>query len=239
MDKSVYKRQFEENKNHWWFESRKKIVQNILKKNIKKKKIKILDFGCGVGINLEMLSKFGDLTAYDDNKIVLKFIKKKFFNRKIRFTNTLSDKKKYDLIIAMDVIEHINDDKKIVEKLNKKLLKNGKILITVPAYNFLFTTKDKILHHKRRYSKKSILNILKPNFKKIKCSYYNFFLAPLIIPTLLFYKIFNIEFIDKVEKKGNNLLNYLFKKIFSSERYILNNINFPFGISIIYLGRKK
>ncbi len=52
MDKSVYKRQFEENKNHWWFESRKKIVQNILKKNIKKKKIKILDFGCGVGINL-------------------------------------------------------------------------------------------------------------------------------------------------------------------------------------------
>ncbi len=193
MDKSVYKRQFEENKDHWWFESRKKIVQNILKKNIKKKKIKILDFGCGVGINLEMLSKFGDLTAYDDNKIVLKFIRKKFLNRKIRFTNTINDKKKYDLIVAMDVIEHINDDKKIVEKLNKKLLKNGKILITVPAYNFLFTTKDK----------------------------------------------FNIEFIDKVEKKGNNILNYLFKKIFSSERYILNNINFPFGISILYLGKKK
>ena len=84
MDKSVYKRQFEENKDHWWFESRKKIVQNILKKNIKKKKIKILDFGCGVGINLEMLSKFGDLTAYDDNKIVLKFIKNIFF-RKIYF----------------------------------------------------------------------------------------------------------------------------------------------------------
>ena len=144
----------------------KKIVQNILKKNIKKKKIKILDFGCGVGINLEMLSKFGDLTAYDDNKIVLKFIRKKFLNRKIRFINTINDKKKYDLIVAMDVIEHINDDKKIVEKLNKKLLKNGKILITVPAYNFLFTTKDKILHHKRRYSKESILNILRPNFKK-------------------------------------------------------------------------
>ena len=69
-----------------------------------------------------MLSKFGDLTAYDDNKIVLKFIRKKFLNRKIRFTNTINDKKKYDLIVAMDVIEHINDDKKIVEKLNKKLL---------------------------------------------------------------------------------------------------------------------
>jgi len=145
MDKSVYKRQFEENKDHWWFESRKKIVQNILKKNIKKKKIKILDFGCGVGINLEMLSKFGDLTAYDDNKIVLKFIRKKFLNRKIRFTNTINDKKKYDLIVAMDVIEHINDDKKIVEKLNRKLLKNGKILITVPAYNFLFTTKNSLI----------------------------------------------------------------------------------------------
>ena len=47
-------------------------------------------------------------------------------------------KKKYDLIIAMDVIEHINDDKKIIEKLNKKLLKNGKILITVPAYNLFY-----------------------------------------------------------------------------------------------------
>ena len=112
-------------------------------------------------INLEMLSKFGDLTAYDDNKIVLKFIRKNFKQKNQIYT--INDKKS-NLIVAMDIIEHINDDKKLL-KLNKKLLKNGKILITVPAIIF-FTTKIKF-YITRRYSKENILNILRPNLKKL------------------------------------------------------------------------
>ena len=75
--------------------------------------------------------------------------------------------RKYDLILLADVLEHIKDDKRIVKKLNKNLKKNGFILITVPSYKILFSKKDLILGHYRRYSKTEILNLFR-NFKKVQ-----------------------------------------------------------------------
>ena len=239
MDKSVYKRQFEENRNHWWFESRKNIINHFLLKNLNNKKIKILDYGCGVGVNVEMLSKFGQLSIYDNNINALKFIKKNYKKKKFKILNNLNSKTKYDLILALDVIEHIENDKKIIKFLHKKIKKNGKILITVPAYNYLFTSKDKVLHHKRRYTKKTLSKILLNHFKTLKFSYFNFILFPVIAPLLIFYKVFNVQFIDKVEKKGNSTINKILKNIFSFEKFLISFLNLPFGISIFYFGEKK
>ena len=66
MDKSVYTRQFKTHDGHWWFESRKSIIKSLLT-NIITNKINILDFGCGVGANLEMLASFGNVFYYDKN----------------------------------------------------------------------------------------------------------------------------------------------------------------------------
>lgn len=237
MDKTVYIRQFETNKGHWWFESRKSIIKSFLKNKLKKK-IDILDFGCGVGINLEMLSDFGNVFYYDDNKEAMYLNKnnKKFFQMKA-ISNL--KKKKFDLIVALDVIEHINDDSKVVNYLSSLLKKNGKILITVPAYQFLFSLKDEILHHKRRYTKISLNKIMKKKFHIIKSTYFNFFLSPAIIFATLFLKLFNKNYIDSVEKKPNVIVNFFLKSIFTFEKFFLNMINFPFGISLLFFGEKK
>lgn len=237
MDKTVYIRQFETNKGHWWFESRKSIIKSFLKNKLKKK-IDILDFGCGVGINLEMLSDFGNVFYYDDNKEAMYLNKnnKKFFQMKA-ISNL--KKKKFDLIVALDVIEHINDDSKVVNYLSSLLKKNGKILITVPAYQFLFSLKDEILHHKRRYTKISLNKIMKKKFHIIKSTYFNFFLSPAIIFATLFLKLFNKDYIDSVEKKPNVIVNFFLKSIFTFEKFFLNMINFPFGISLLFFGEKK
>lgn len=234
MNNDVYIRQAAENKNHWWFESRKEIIKNFLKKKLKKK-IKILDFGCGVGINIDMLKLFGVVTAFDKNRLAIKQVKNK---TRVKILHRFNQLKKYDLVVALDVIEHIDNDKIIIKKLANKINKNGNILITVPAYNTLFTSKDISLHHKRRYNKQTLLKLLNKEFKMEKCTYYNFFLSPLIIPMLIFFKIFNINFIDKAEKKNNPIVNFLLKTIFSFEKYLINFINFPFGISILYYGKK-
>ena len=234
MENDVYIRQANENKNHWWFESRKEIIKNFIKKRIKKK-IKILDFGCGVGINLDMLKLFGNVTAFDENKLAIKQIKNK---TRVKILHKFDQLKKYDLVVALDVIEHIDNDKKIIKKLANKINKNGNILITVPAFNTLFTSKDINLHHKRRYNKKTLLRLLDKEFKMERCTYYNFFLSPIIMPMLIFFKVFNINFIDKAEKKNNIIVNFILKTIFSFEKYLINFINFPFGISILYYGKK-
>ena len=80
MEIDVYKRHNENYENHWWFEGKKNIFYSILKKNINKNNLKILDFGCGVGINTKMLSNFGDVTCFDQSPEAIKYLKKRFNN---------------------------------------------------------------------------------------------------------------------------------------------------------------
>ena len=118
------------------------------------------------------------------------------------------------------------------------LKKNGRLLITVPAYQFLFSKKDEMLHHFRRYNKKTLQNILPDNIEIEKISYFNFFLFFPIAIAILFLKFFKIQFIDSVERTPNKLINYLMYKIFSFEKKFLNFMNFPFGLSIILFVKK-
>ena len=102
-----------------------------------------------------------------------------------------------------------------------------------------FSIKDVKLQHKRRYTLLNFNSLIFPFFYKKKLSYYNFFLFLPIVLGIFYYKLFKIDFIDKVERKPNKLLNYLFYKIFKFEGFFINKINYPFGISIIFLGKKK
>ena len=195
----------------------------------------ILDYGSGVGANLSILKKFSkNVDAYEPNSEMHELIKEKY---KVNVINKIE--KKYDLIFLTDVIEHIEDDKAQMKNIVDLLKNNGHLLITVPAYQFLFSEKDKMLHHFRRYNKKTLLNILPNNIQIEKISYFNFFLFFPIAFTILFFKFFKMQFIDNVEKTPNKLINYLMYKIFSLEKKFLNFINFPFGISIILFIKKN
>ena len=77
------------------------------------------------------------------------------------------------MILAADVIEHIKNDKQIVKSLNKILKKNGLIVVTVPAYQFLFSKKDQALKHFRRYNLNGLKKLFNSDFKTLKISYYN------------------------------------------------------------------
>ena len=236
MRKDVYKRHIENFDNHWWFESRKNIIEKIIQKNFKRK-INILDYGAGSGVNINMLSKFGKVNIYEPHKQTTNYLLKKYSGKKFKILKKISNKK-YDLIVLADVLEHIKKDKKKIEELSKKLKKNGKILITVPAFKILFTKKDIILGHYRRYSISEIKKIFK-EFKIIKINYFNFFLFFPISVSLIIYKLLKSDFIDSVEKKPNSFLNFTLYSIFNFENKLINLFNFPFGISILGVFEKN
>ena len=147
-------------KDYWWFKARREILNKQIKKYSTKKKMSILDFGSGSGTNIHMLSKYGEVDVYEKDNKTSNFLKKKFSGNGIKIIKKCFSKKRYDLILAADVIEHIKNDKKIINDLNKILKKNGLIVVTVPAYQFLFSKKDQALKHFRRYD----LNGLKKLF---------------------------------------------------------------------------
>ncbi len=187
-----------------------------------------------------MLAKFGFVYVYEKDKKTQKYLNKKFNNnKKIKVVGKkYLLKKKFDLIVAADVVEHIKNDKKIIDQFHKKLKNSGLLMLTVPAFNFLYSKKDIALKHYRRYNLNEIKELITSKFKYKKLTYYNFFLFfPIVIPIILF-KILNVQFIDSVEKTPNVIVNKLFYYIFNLEKFLIKFINFPFGISLILLAKK-
>ena len=181
-----------------------------------------------------MLEKYGPVDIHEKNKFARIAIKNK--NKKIKnLYSTLKIRKNfYDLILIADVIEHVRRPKNLLRNLKKFLKKDGRILITVPAYQFLFSKKDEALGHYRRYNQKLLKNEL-TEFKIENISYFNTLLCiPIIIMTLL-NKLLKRDYIKEVETTPNFFINKLCFIIFAAEKYFIKYLNLPFGISIYIL----
>ena len=167
----------ENERKHWWIQTRYNYIDKSIKL-LKESSIDILEIGCGTGQNLWFLknqsryrSKVKSLTGFDPNLSEEFKIKQKDIAD--RFENDLSNiKQKFDLILAMDVLEHIENDQDALNKWQALLNPNGVILITVPAFNCLWSYHDDFLEHKRRYIKSTLLPVTKScNLKPLYINY--------------------------------------------------------------------
>jgi SAM-dependent methyltransferase len=236
VNNETFLRQIKNQKKHWWFQGRKNIIDKIIFRINFKKNVNILDFGSGSGVNVEMLKKYGNVDLQEVNKIARLNLKKIKNINKI-YSSLKIKKNYYNLVLVADVLEHVKNPKGLLRILKKNIKKNGYILITVPAYQFLFSSKDKALKHYRRYNKKTLKKTI-DEFTLVEMSYFNTLLFIPIMAIILFNKILNIHFIKKVETTPNFIINKIFFYFFSFEKIILKFINFPFGLSIYALIKK-
>ena len=238
MKRKVYENHQKSQAKHWWYAARREIFYRIIKKLNQGKTICALDYGCGVGANFLILKKLTKkkLSIFDTNK---KLEKELVLKRNVK---EMINSKKYNLIFCTDVLEHIKNDRIIFAQIINKLKKNGILLITVPAYNCLFSEKDVSLEHYRRYDKKSLKYLIDSQKKKIeikKFTYFNFFLFIPLATIILFHKIFNIKLTQKAQTVPTSLINYLLLKIFSFEKFLLTRTALPFGLSLLVIIKKK
>ena len=241
MQKSVYLRHIKNQKTHWWFHGRRNLIFSLIKRFVyKKKKLRILDFGCGSGTNIKALLNFGEVHAYEKDKNTNQYLLSKYKNiKKVKILKKIKQNYLYDCIVLADVLEHIKDDKKILITLRKKLKKKGIILLTVPAYNFLFSKKDEVLKHFRRYEYSIFKKLLMKNFKVLKISFFNTILFLPIAIITIFFKFLKFDYINEVEETPNFFINKILYLILRVETLLLKYIDFPFGMSIILVGEKK
>jgi len=143
------------------------------------------------------------------------------------------------LIIAMDILEHLEDDLNGIRQFHQALRKGAILLLTVPAFKSLWGLQDVVTGHKRRYSRNEILMKLREGgFEILRSSYFNCFLfLPIFLARRLIF-LFGLKI--KSENEINSApINFLFKAIFSIEPYILKYFSFPFGVSIFCIAQKK
>jgi SAM-dependent methyltransferase len=201
-----------------------------------------LDIGCGTGSNLKALTSAGlHPIGLDRSIYALTLVRtKKEFPLLAGDLNNLAIKtKSVGLIIAMDILEHLEDDRKGIVESYRVLSEGGILILTVPAFKSLRGVQDVVTGHKRRYSRKKITRKLRQEgFAILKSSYFNFFLFfPILIARRMIY-LLGLK-IESENEVNFPLINFFLKAIFSLEVYALKYLSFPFGVSILCIARKN
>ncbi len=146
----------------------------------------------------------------------------------------------FDVVVAFDVLEHIEKHEKALEEWTRVLKKDGAILFTVPAYQWLWGDHDTSLHHFRRYTKSMVRNI-KPKGASIqRLSYYIVFSLPLVVG----FRFLNKALGKKTDSETSyvnvpDFINGLFTNLLKLEAKLHKVITFPAGTSVISIIRKK
>lgn len=243
MDKRIYHETFKLEKDYWWHVSKRRLVQQVIRKSVNgNKDVRILDAGCGTGIMMSELSNyFPNVYGLDKSPLALAFCRKRGLRdvhhgnleRRLPFKDGT-----FDVVICLDVIEHLNHDGLALKEFRRILKPKGLVIISVPAYQFLWTKHDEILWHKRRYRRGQLIKLIQSvGFKIVKASYFYSFL---ILPALLLFKL-KLMFHGGKSKSvviPAKPINWLLLKICAVERQIINQFSLPTGISILAVAQK-
>ena len=222
---------------HWWFVARRKILGALLNGLEIPANADILELGCGTGGNIAMLKQFGTLTCIEMDESAANMARE----RKLApvLNGKLPDELpelpgKFDLLTLFDVIEHIKEDGVSLQVLTSMLKSGGRIVITVPAFNFLWSQHDDENHHQRRYRRGDLVNLASQCGLSLDyMSYFNFWLFPLVAGMRLIRKVIPYKASWQDMRIPNGVKNKVLQSIFSSERHLLGKLSFPFGISLV------
>jgi 2-polyprenyl-3-methyl-5-hydroxy-6-metoxy-1,4-benzoquinol methylase len=239
MEKAEYQKMHSEEQTYWWHIARRYLFDLWLKRLRLPKSAQILDVGCGTGINLKMLSKYGEVRGLDISDEALEFCRQQGFTNLAKGDAvTLNEESGnvYDLVTALEVLEHLPDDGQALKHWHRVAKPGGYLLITVPAYQWLFSAHDKALHHYRRYSMTGLIKKIKQAGWQIKkASYFMMLTFPALMPVRLLQKnaLPRTSYVPTKTWLNNLLINLL--KI---EANLTRLLAIPFGSSIVVLAKK-
>ncbi len=246
MEPNQYTYMFEVEDRHWWYVGNHEIfLQMLQRKVLLHDGIHLLDAGCGTGKWLEILKQSYHIheTGIDYNPLALDYAKTRgAFHLQLADINTcVFAEASFDLITSFDVICNSNiDDVHALHSFHAFLKDDGHLLLTVPAYQFLLSTHDTMVHQNKRYTKRQLKLLLESNgYEIVKISYCVCLLFPIAMIKRLLDKVFASKDGDHNEvKMPGNMINHLFLFVMRFEKYLLRYISLPFGLSVMVLAKK-
>ncbi len=226
---------------HWWYVVRRRLVHTLIAHYLPKSRpLTILDIGCGGGKLNEELRHYGTITGIDPSPEAVHFCQSRGLSNIFQagIESYVTDQK-FDCVIALDVLEHCQDDGEVIKKLHSLLKPNGIAIIFVPAFQTFWGPQDILSHHYRRYTQSQLHNIFSGNdFQVLQESYFNFFLAPVIWIIRKLVNLFHIQSASEI-KMNHPILNKILLGIFSLEIPLLKfGIRLPFGVSLAGIYKK-
>ncbi|HET7709297.1 MAG TPA: class I SAM-dependent methyltransferase [Sphingomicrobium sp.] len=235
MERIVYDRMAELDERHWWYRARRGVIAALIERYaFPREGGRLLEVGCGTGHNLPMLARFGTVDAIEIDEQA-RMIAEKRLGRAIHGSRLPElpgiPEHHYDLIGAFDVVEHVDDDAAAIASLARRLRPGGRLVITVPAHQWMWSAHDVVNHHQRRYSKAGLKRLIEKSPLKLEqLGYLNSLLFPLAVAARLAGKITGKEGSD--DALPPKPVNWAFEKVFGLERHLVGRLPLPPGLSL-------
>jgi len=228
---------------HWWYLGRRRIIQSLVEKirtTLPNAKPKILDVGCGTGANLKMLTAYGSAEGVDISPQAVDFCRERGLDSvKLGAIEHLPyESGSFELVTALDVVEHLDDDVAGLREMRRVLRRDGRILLFVPAFMFLWGVQDDVSNHRRRYTLPSLLRAVEAaGFAVEWASYAN---ISFFLPVLVVRSVMRWLGLRAATEYGINisLLNGPFSSLLAAERFVLERGKIPFGVSAVCIARR-
>ena len=226
-------------KGHWWYRVRRELVLYLVRTYASSAK-DVLDVGCASGDTLEVLQGAYKVSGLETSDEALRVARARGFSVvTASLPNIPHPDNSFDVVLMLDVLEHIEDDSAAVREVQRVLRPGGIFITFVPAYMFLWSVTDVRSHHFRRYTRPELVSVMKSaEFSIIRSSYFNTLLFPAIASVRLVTRLFGIHMTTEMSP-NLNIFNGLLYSIFHLELSPLTFVDLPFGVSIFSVARKQ
>ncbi|MEA2512156.1 MAG: hypothetical protein QOJ59_1643 [Thermomicrobiales bacterium] len=250
MDPTFYASYFRHETTHWWFRWRFDLISDVLGSLQRDGQLRILDAGCGTGQMLKCLESHGEAIGIDSSPQAIGYARERGVKRLVRgsITDPPFRNGSFDCVVSLDVIEHVDDDVDILTKLREVVKPGGHLIVTVPAFQTLWSEHDEINQHKRRYRAGQLRHLIQEaGFDVERVSYCN---TALFLPVLAMRKAKNLlrwarrarraaddslqSDLDEYPAPINAALYWLMR----GEARLMRHVDLPFGVSILAVARR-
>jgi SAM-dependent methyltransferase len=238
MDPSYAAVHAEEDRAHWWFQGRRAILLAELARHLPGGRLRVAELGCGSGGMLEALASFGTAVGVETDPTLRAHARARGLD--VRAGSLPDDVPleagRWDAVCLFDVLEHIEDDAGALRACRPLLAPGGRLMVTVPAYAWLWSRHDELLGHRRRYTMGPLqAAALAAGFAVERVTYFNTLLAVPIMAVRVARTALGRPGHDLA--RPGPLVNRLLARSFAAEARLLRFVSLPFGISVLLIAR--
>jgi SAM-dependent methyltransferase len=249
MEHKEFELMLKDEQSHWWYKARRKVVANYLNKYFQgRARAMILDIASACGANFVNYKKYGTVYGVDISEESIAFCRSKGINRIARSdVQTLPFRNgAFEIVIALDALEHFEDDIKALSEIKRVIKPGGILIITAPAMNILWSQHDRAFHHIRRYSSGELCKKLKGSGFIIEFITYRLFF--LFLPVLIFRKFRDLVQLTAAKTLQRSDFHIALPSMFSTllgyigrlEEYVIDKKGrFPIGVSLFCAAKKE
>lgn len=242
MEQTEYEIMHAQEATHWWFRGRRRILMDLLRRECRgTDRPSILDLGCGTGGNTDAYAAVGAVVGLEPNAVAVRMAQARGSARYCRgsATELPFDRASFDVVVASDVLEHIEDDVRAIGEIARVLRGGGCLIFTVPAHPWLFSAHDKALWHYRRYTRDAMRRALAAGGLHDEwLSYWNAILFPAVAAVRVAATSLGRDKASSDVGMTPALINAPLTGLLAAEAMLLRRFRLPWGVSLVGVARR-